>query len=511
MDGFDIFISSLKDILKYKVISTINTGDKTFDNLVTTLIVTILTCIFAKTFWNDVIKQINFYYKVKIQKNRMITSKNYDDCFKALNTNKVFFLEYDKKNVVFINSLCNYIIKHLQWKLSNNSLYDMDTMKQLSKFSLSTTNNCDTIRGSIPNGILPVYIGGDLSLVGVRLSNINVAELSFIYENFNTFLEFREVLRSYETKIEDNNLIPEKKICKKIFFSNPNNERSDKDPATIYLDRTFDKFISKHKKTIINAIENFKKANDGVSLFNGFGTFNLGIMLFGIPGTGKTSLVKAICNLIDRDAIVIDMRKIKTKQSFENLFSDHHNYIYVLDEFDCVSGVISRDNNENNDNVECKKENEKDKLQIEYLKLLEIQSKTTDSSINKTLTQDLEKIKKNMSDIENRLTIDTILTVLDGINEMRGRFIIATTNYINRIDSALLREGRFDLKIKLEQYDKDEIIELLTKMYTGIASKEDFKYLKSKKLKEGEYTPVQLINICHKYNNLRKVADIISY
>jgi len=91
--------------------------------------------------------------------------------------------------------------------------------------------------------------------------------------------------------------------------------------------------------------------------------------------------------------------------------------------------------------------------------------------------------------------------------EMRGRIIIATTNYIDRIDSALMREGRFDYKIKLDKFNDAEIRELLSLMFKDIASKEEFKYLRKTRLQENKYTPVQIINIVQSLCTLRKVVE----
>jgi len=43
------------------------------------------------------------------------------------------------------------------------------------------------------------------------------------------------------------------------------------------------------------------------------------------------------------------------------------------------------------------------------------------------------------------------LNVLDGILEIDGRMLIITTNYPEKIDEALLRPGRIDIKIELKE------------------------------------------------------------
>merc|ERR1711902_411675 len=48
----------------------------------------------------------------------------------------------------------------------------------------------------------------------------------------------------------------------------------------------------------------------------------------------------------------------------------------------------------------------------------------------------------------SKLTLATLLEVLDGVMEMDGRMLIITTNYPERLDKALIRPGRIDMKVK---------------------------------------------------------------
>jgi chaperone BCS1 len=48
------------------------------------------------------------------------------------------------------------------------------------------------------------------------------------------------------------------------------------------------------------------------------------------------------------------------------------------------------------------------------------------------------------------ITLSELLNLLDGVLEQPGRMIIITTNHVDRIDPALLRFGRVDLKIEFK-------------------------------------------------------------
>ena len=97
-----------------------------------------------------------------------------------------------------------------------------------------------------------------------------------------------------------------------------------------------------------------------------------------------------------------------------------------------------------------------------------------------------------------------MLTVLDGSVEMRNRVIVGATNYIDRIDKALLRPGRFDLVIKFEKFNNEETIELLEKIFQ---KSEHVNCIKDKKYKS--YAPAEIINMCHELRDVRKVVDVL--
>ena len=68
---------------------------------------------------------------------------------------------------------------------------------------------------------------------------------------------------------------------------------------------------------------------------------------------------------------------------------------------------------------------------------------------------------KNVSMLENT---NAIFQVLDGVYSMDGMIYIATTNYIEKLDAALIRYGRFDLQEELPYFDRemtDQFIEMM--------------------------------------------------
>jgi transitional endoplasmic reticulum ATPase len=59
-----------------------------------------------------------------------------------------------------------------------------------------------------------------------------------------------------------------------------------------------------------------------------------------------------------------------------------------------------------------------------------------------------------------------LLTELDGVEELKGVFVLAATNRLDCVDPALLRPGRFDSLVELKAPDKAERLAIL-KVHTG--------------------------------------------
>lgn len=66
-----------------------------------------------------------------------------------------------------------------------------------------------------------------------------------------------------------------------------------------------------------------------------------------------------------------------------------------------------------------------------------------------------------VTQMEYKNTINQLLKELDGFEENDGIFVIAATNHIHNIDKALIRSQRFDLKIKLNLPNNEEIHDML--------------------------------------------------
>jgi DNA polymerase III delta prime subunit len=194
----------------------------------------------------------------------------------------------------------------------------------------------------------------------------------------------------------------------------------------------------------------------------------LGIVMYGHPGCGKTSTIKAIANETKRHIFNIALSEIKTKEALKELFYNDvvHNFVdgklevlnipikqrvYVIEDIDAMDSVVIKRTAE-----QVKKEEEK-KLKLDAEVELLKQTQGVDAA-NRMLNG-------KGKDSADSLDLATLLNVLDGVRETPGRIIILSTNYPERLDEALLRPGRFDMMIEFEKHSRTVLKQHIKKYY----------------------------------------------
>lgn len=65
----------------------------------------------------------------------------------------------------------------------------------------------------------------------------------------------------------------------------------------------------------------------------------------------------------------------------------------------------------------------------------------------------------------NRLTFSGLLNAIDGVTSTEGRIVFMTTNYIDRLDPALIRPGRVDFKQYIGYCTRHQLITMFKNFY----------------------------------------------
>ena len=183
--------------------------------------------------------------------------------------------------------------------------------------------------------------------------------------------------------------------------------------------------------------------------------YNLGIMLYGEPGCGKTRFIKQLANYTKRHIVDIKLTDLTTQKELynimckeeigENFIIPINKRILVFEDIDAMGKCIKSRDLADND-----KDQEK-------------------NAILNTLTNNANGIgllgPQFLNQQDNGNTLSYMLNIFDGINETSGRIIIITTNKPDVLDPALIRPGRIDLKILFEKCNLCDIKNLINKFW----------------------------------------------
>lgn len=202
--------------------------------------------------------------------------------------------------------------------------------------------------------------------------------------------------------------------------------------GNISVKKIFDNLFFEGKEHFISLLDDF--ATKRLTTNRHLADNKFCVLLYGASGTGKTSIISATSNRLDMSVFIYDMSTLNKKITFANAikYCIANRRILVLEEFDCLlkqmrsRKLAASDNDTNGSNsmmdVLCAKlATSKDPL-------------------------DAKKIEEMIQKYEpsTMITLEVLLTEIDGIKSTDGLIIIATTNHPELIDDALKREFRLE-------------------------------------------------------------------
>lgn len=146
--------------------------------------------------------------------------------------------------------------------------------------------------------------------------------------------------------------------------------------------------------------------------------YHFGILLYGVPGSGKSSLAQAISEYINARTIIVP----------------GDNLMDIPDQV--FRGFIPSDTNGIN--------------KFQTLIVEDVDCGLTVDASMKRMIGAIGYDSKDNKDIDKRTnSLASVLNQLDGINSLSNTVYVFTTNYIDKLDPALIRPGRIDLKIEI--------------------------------------------------------------
>lgn len=133
-----------------------------------------------------------------------------------------------------------------------------------------------------------------------------------------------------------------------------------------------------------------------------------GYLFAGEPGTGKSSLIEALAGALDMNVHLLSLKSASDGSLSELLNDVEGKSLVVIEDIDC----------------------------------------STESRVTKAPNPaDVEGMVEKSLVSRSGPSLATLLNSLDGIGAPQGRVIFVTTNFMDRLDPALTRPGRLDVKI----------------------------------------------------------------
>jgi chaperone BCS1 len=170
--------------------------------------------------------------------------------------------------------------------------------------------------------------------------------------------------------------------------------------------------------------------------------FRRGYLLYGVPGSGKSSLIHAIAGELMLDIYVVSLSSSWINDSTLTTLMGRvpARCIVLLEDLDAAftrsvtrddgsTGSPDKSSDSNNNNTSSSNDN-------------------SHSSSSRS-----RRHKDPISDV-NTLSLSGLLNALDGVAAAEGRLLFATTNHLERLDPALSRPGRMDVWIEFKNASK---------------------------------------------------------
>lgn len=191
------------------------------------------------------------------------------------------------------------------------------------------------------------------------------------------------------------------------------------------------------KREIIEDLLTFAKSKDFYARIGK--AWKRGYLLHGPPGTGTSTMIAAIANLLNYDIYDLELTSVKDNTELKKLLTETTSKsIIMIEDIDCSLELTGQRKEPEKAAQEDDKDKEKGK----------------------------KHSRKEKEEKGSKVTLSGLLNSIDGLwSACSGeRLIVFTTNFVDKLDPALTRRGRMDKHINLS-YCKFEGFKVLARNY----------------------------------------------
>ncbi|KAJ7012488.1 AAA-ATPase [Populus alba x Populus x berolinensis] len=206
-------------------------------------------------------------------------------------------------------------------------------------------------------------------------------------------------------------------------------------------------------------MEDLKAFASGREFYHRVGrAWKRGYLLYGPPGSGKSSLIAAMANYLCYDVYDLELTKVTDNSELRALLIQTSNRsIIVIEDIDCSLDL------------------------------------TADRMMKATTATATRRKRSSSSEESGRVTLSGLLNFTDGLWSCCGeeRIIVFTTNHRENVDPALVRCGRMDVHVSLGTCGM-HAFKALAMNYLGIEWHSSFDVVESCIRSGGALTPAQI-------------------
>lgn len=178
------------------------------------------------------------------------------------------------------------------------------------------------------------------------------------------------------------------------------------------------------KEKIIKDLLTFKESKDFYARIGK--AWKRGYLLYGPPGSGKSTMIAAMANLLEYDIYDLELTSVTGNTELRRLLTETTGKsIIVIEDIDCSLDLTGQRKKVAGKNPPAVKKD------------MGKRGKSGD--------------KEESSGTGSKITLSGLLNFIDGLWSACGgeRIIVFTTNHVDKLDPALTRRGRMDMHIKL--------------------------------------------------------------
>lgn len=230
----------------------------------------------------------------------------------------------------------------------------------------------------------------------ITISSFN-RDKKIIHDMFEEISEYKETKESFVYNVDGD-------------YWNKGNKVHNRNLKSMMLDSSIiDKLTSSIDK-FIDSKDWYEK--NGIS-------YKLGIMLYGLPGYGKSSIIRALATLYKRNIYVLSLSGLSDTKLKAFMSTVKENSFILFEDFDSFLLTHTRTGDMKPENV----------------------------------------------DLNTNVTMSGLLNAIDGVDSQQDLITFFTTNHIESIDPAFLRPGRADVSLEIKLHSNEPVYSYLSFIY----------------------------------------------